>query len=194
MYKLKYLPNTLGIIRIILCIPIIFLTPFGVVSMLLYIAAGLTDAIDGPLARRIKGAESQFGAVLDSIADMVLVFVGFIFLLPVMGLWTFLLFSMYGALAYKVGSGFVGYLKHKEMVLLHTYGNKFLGVFLFSIPIVYYFFTKGLFINFYTLIGLFFIIVITTEEILINLMLHKPSRNIKSIFQVKSINKHFKEQ
>jgi CDP-diacylglycerol--glycerol-3-phosphate 3-phosphatidyltransferase len=147
--------------------------------------AGVTDMIDGPIARRLK-ATSQSGAIIDSVADMV--FVGFIILLPVMGLWAWLLLSMYIALAYKVGSGLIGYIKHREMVLLHTYGNKLLALFLFSIPIVYYFVGASLFVNIYTLFGMVCIFVITTEEILINLLLSKPNRDIQSIFQVKAVN------
>ena len=196
--KLKHLPNALGIFRILLCIPLIFLEKFGLVSMIIYITAGLTDTIDGPLARRIKDGKSELGAVLDSIADMVLVIVGIVFIMPAMVLppfdWLWKAYII--ALSFKLSSGLVGYIKHKEFVMLHTYTNKFLAIILWIIPIIYWLSVKlqdlteaSFALKIYIIFVLACIFIITTEEILINLLLKKPSRNIKSIFGVKAANK-----
>lgn len=188
MKSLKYLPNALTIIRIVCCIPLIFLPPFGIHCIVFYIIAGVTDMIDGPLARRIKDAKSELGAVLDSIADMLLVIIAIVFMMPAMDIFSWLFPAYIIGLTFKIGSGFVGYFRHKEMVLLHTYSNKALALFLFIIPILYYFFGESLALNIYIIFVLVCIFVITTEEILINLLLIKPSRNIKSIFGIKAAN------
>lgn len=67
------LPNTLSVVRIFGSVILVFLAvvgqTFGFVG--LYVALGITDLIDGPLARWMK-QESRTGAKLDSIADILL--------------------------------------------------------------------------------------------------------------------------
>lgn len=197
MKSLKYLPNIITSIRILLCIPIIFLDPLSPVSISLFMIAGFTDMIDGPLARRIKNGKSQLGAILDSIADMLLVIIGILVLLPAMEIFSWLFIAYVIGLAFKISSGFVGYFKHKEMVLLHTYSNKILAILLFLIPIFYFILDVTnainnqavyIILNIYIIFSLVCIFIITTEEILINLLLKKPSRDIRSIFDVKAAN------
>ncbi|MCH9690919.1 MAG: CDP-alcohol phosphatidyltransferase family protein [Gammaproteobacteria bacterium] len=71
---LRYLPNSLSLLRILLIPLIIFLSlrdwpayAFGV-----YIIGALTDLLDGHLARRF-GWHSHFGSILDPVADKLLV-------------------------------------------------------------------------------------------------------------------------
>ena len=180
--------------------------PLGLLSMIFFIGAGVTDMLDGPLARNIKDGQSEFGAILDSVADMILVFIGILYIMPKMRIveggliydWLWPAYII--ALSFKIGSIFVGRIKHKELVMLHTYTNKVLGVILWVVPVMYYFFVHRpqmggvanpyivTAVNIYIIIVLVAIFVITTEEILINLLLIKPSRNLKSIFDVKAIN------
>ena len=54
--------------RIVLSVALLFCPVFFV----LYIVAGITDMIDGAVARR-TGTVSAFGARLDTVADIVLV-------------------------------------------------------------------------------------------------------------------------
>ena len=194
MMKLKHIPNILGFSRILMCVAIIFIQqiqPLGIIFLIVYLLAGVTDMIDGPLARRIKDGKSNFGAVLDSIADMILVIVGVFFIIPKMtGIYDWIFMSYIIALSFKIGSGLVGYIKHKEFVLLHTYSNKVLAFMLFIIPILYFIFGARIGVNFYIVFVMICVYIITTEEILINLMLKKPSRNIKSILGVREANKN----
>ncbi len=68
------LPNILSISRIILLIPIIILFENNLYlsSLLTFIAASVTDFLDGYFARR-DGQTSDLGALLDLIADKVFV-------------------------------------------------------------------------------------------------------------------------
>jgi len=71
------LPNLLTIARIV-AIPIVVwlvlagTTPLGWMAFALYVAAAVTDYVDGYLARRM-GAGSSLGTMLDPIADKMLV-------------------------------------------------------------------------------------------------------------------------
>jgi len=78
------LPNILTLIRVA-AIPVlvaVFYLPFGWSDLLaaaLFLAAGLTDWLDGYLARRL-GQTSPFGAFLDPVADKLIVAVALVML------------------------------------------------------------------------------------------------------------------
>ena len=84
--KLRYIPNCLSVLRLLLCVGIIISSfyggPFSILTMILYICAGVTDMIDGPLARSIKNARSEIGASLDSIADLFMIIVAILVFIP----------------------------------------------------------------------------------------------------------------
>ena len=75
--------NIITGIRIVLSIVLLFFSTFSPVFCALYLTAGLTDMIDGAAARK-TGTESEFGAKLDTIADVVFVAVCLIKLLPIL--------------------------------------------------------------------------------------------------------------
>ena len=81
---LQYLPNSLTILRLLLAIPLGFLILHGDYLWALVIGslAGLSDALDGYFARRLK-AFSRFGAALDPIADKILITATFVCLAQV---------------------------------------------------------------------------------------------------------------
>lgn len=76
---LRYLPNGLTLSRLLLAAPLGLLVLLEQYQWALAVGllAGLTDALDGLLARRLN-ARSRFGAALDPIADKVLVTVAFL--------------------------------------------------------------------------------------------------------------------
>ena len=69
---MKQIPNLLSALRIALCLPLLLVDAMTMPFWTLYLIAGLTDMLDGFLARR-WGVESKFGARLDSMADFVFV-------------------------------------------------------------------------------------------------------------------------
>ena len=100
----------------------------------LYLAAGLSDMLDGFVARRTNSA-SPLGAKLDSIADVVFLAVCLIKLLPVLALpvWLWVWVGLIALLRLvNVVSGFV---RRKKLVLLHTRANKLTGALLFLLPL-----------------------------------------------------------
>jgi cardiolipin synthase len=79
---LRSAPNLLTLIRICLA-PVLVAAIIGghfVLSFVLFVAAGITDALDGTLARVLK-QRSTFGAYLDPVADKLLLSTLFLVLL-----------------------------------------------------------------------------------------------------------------
>ncbi|MEE3403736.1 MAG: CDP-alcohol phosphatidyltransferase family protein [Acutalibacteraceae bacterium] len=74
--------NIITGIRIICSIALLFFPVFSPAFFALYIVAGISDMIDGTVARK-TGTVSQFGSKLDTVADFLLVIVCLIILLPV---------------------------------------------------------------------------------------------------------------
>ena len=201
--KLKYIPNIMGLYRIIASITLIPLflilwiggEPFSsestlaIVALVIFMSAGLTDIFDGTVARAIPGAQSRLGATIDGIADMTLVFVSFVFFIPIMdtGSWVYPAFLI--GMGFKLAVGLFGQFRHKELsILLHTYSMKALGFILFLTPIIYFFSGGAAWTEIYMIFALCAIGVVVTEELLINIMLKGPSQDIKTIFHVKREN------
>jgi CDP-diacylglycerol--glycerol-3-phosphate 3-phosphatidyltransferase len=77
--------NYITLSRIALIIPVLILVSYqensyNWIALILFIVAGITDHVDGFIARR-TGTTSQLGAILDLIADKLLICVPLIFLL-----------------------------------------------------------------------------------------------------------------
>jgi cardiolipin synthase len=74
----KNIPNILTILRMFLVIPCAyaFLNDYNVVAVSIFMLAAFTDFIDGLLARKMAW-HSQLGAVLDPLADKLLIVVLF---------------------------------------------------------------------------------------------------------------------
>lgn len=100
----------------------------------LYLAAGLSDMLDGIVARRTDSA-SPLGARLDSIADLVFLAVCLIKLLPVLMLpvWLWVWVGLIALL--RLINIVSGYVCRKKLVLLHTKANKLTGALLFLLPL-----------------------------------------------------------
>ncbi len=77
----RHLPNLVSVLRIVLVVPIgwMMLERRYDTALWLVLAAGLSDAFDGWLARRF-GWRSRLGAFLDPAADKVLLLTGFVVL------------------------------------------------------------------------------------------------------------------
>ena len=71
---LRYLPNALTFLRLLLALPLgyLILNQQYALALVVGFLAGVTDALDGFAARKL-GYYSQFGAALDPVADKTLV-------------------------------------------------------------------------------------------------------------------------
>ncbi len=126
--------NIITIVRILCSLAILFCPAFSVAFYSLYIVAGLTDIIDGWVARKTNTA-SEFGAKLDTIADFVFVVVCLIKLLPIMDIpvWLYVWIGLIALI--KVINIVSGYVVQKQFVAIHSLMNKVTGVLLFLLPL-----------------------------------------------------------
>ena len=116
--------------RIVLCLPLLLVDAMTLPFWTLYVIAGLTDMLDGFLARR-WGVESKFGARLDSLADFMLVLAVGYKLFPYMKLPT-ALWMMIGLIALvKMVNAICSYVVRHRIEYLHTKANKLTGFMLF---------------------------------------------------------------
>ena len=126
--------NLITSCRILLSLLLLFFPALSPGFYGLYLAAGLSDMLDGFVARRTNSA-SPLGAKLDSMADIVFLAVCLIKLLPVLTLpvWLWVWVGLIALLRLvNVVSGFV---RRKKLVLLHTRANKLTGALLFLLPL-----------------------------------------------------------
>ena len=75
----KDIPNIISITRMVLVIPVVFLMLEKALgwALLLFIIAGISDGIDGYLAKRFNW-HSRLGSILDPLADKLLLISSFI--------------------------------------------------------------------------------------------------------------------
>ena len=126
--------NLLTLCRIPLSAALLFVPVLSPPFCALYLAAGLTDMLDGPVARRC-GSVSAFGSALDTAADLVFVAVCLIRLLPLLALptWLYVWAAVIVLLrAFNLACGFV---LQRRFVALHTVMNKVTGLLLFALPL-----------------------------------------------------------
>ena len=122
--------NLLSASRIALCLPLLLVDAMTLPFWVLYLIAGLTDILDGFLARRWE-VESKFGARLDSLADFVFVLAVGYKLFPWLKL-PVVLWIMIGLIALvKASNAFSVYLVKQRIEFLHTKANKLTGFLLF---------------------------------------------------------------
>ena len=127
---MKRIPNLLSMSRIVLCLPLLMVDAMTVHFWTLYVTAGLTDMLDGFLARR-WGVESKFGARLDSLADFVFVLVVGYKLFPWLKL-PAMLWTMIGLIALvKIINAISSFVVNHRIIFLHTKANKLTGFMLF---------------------------------------------------------------
>ena len=127
---MKQIPNILSASRIALCLTLLLVDAMTLPFWVLYLIAGLTDILDGFLARR-WGVESKFGARLDSLADFVFVLAVGYKLFPWLKL-PATLWMMIGLIALvKASNAFSVYLVKQRIEFLHTKANKLTGFLLF---------------------------------------------------------------
>ena len=133
--KRNWIPNLLTLLRM-LGAPVLLLTePFSLQFYLIHAFCGLTDALDGAIARAMH-VQSRLGAQLDSIAD--LMFYGVLIgkLLPI--LWARMPMSLWwivgAALVIRLCAYGVAAVTQHSFSALHTPLNKFTGLMVFLVP------------------------------------------------------------
>ena len=126
--------NLITIIRIICSIVLMFFPAFSPVFYALYVTAGVSDMVDGFVARK-TGTVSEFGSKLDTAADLVLVAACMIKLIPVIDVPVWLIIWIIVIAVIKAVNLIYVLVKRKEIFVLHTVMNKVTGILLFVLPL-----------------------------------------------------------
>ena len=124
--------------RILCSILMLFSPAFSVQFYILYLICGLTDMVDGTIARTTH-TDSEFGAKLDSVADFIFVVISLVKLLPVIHiprwLWIWILVSA----IIKIINVISGFICKRRLMVEHTIMNKVTGFMLFILPLTFVF-------------------------------------------------------
>ena len=130
----KHIANIITGSRIIFSLPLVFIPLSSAWFYVFYLYCGLTDMIDGAIARK-TGAVSKFGARLDTVADFVFMFVCWVKILPLMHipvwLWVWIIIV---ALIKIFNIAFV-FIHKKKLLSIHSVLNKTTGFALFLLPL-----------------------------------------------------------
>ena len=130
----KQIANIIASCRILGSIGLLFCPVFSDSFYVLYLFCGLTDMVDGTIARK-TGATSSFGARLDTVADFLFVIASFVKLVPVIQfpVWIWVWAAVIAVV--KLVNLVWGILGRKQMPSLHTIANKVTGLCLFLLPL-----------------------------------------------------------
>lgn len=177
---MKSVPNCITAVRIVLSLAMLLITPLSTAFIAVYSICGISDVVDGQMARK-TGSASQLGARLDSVADLVMICVSLIVLLPYIKppmeviLWVVFIFII------RSISMITAYVRYKTFAVLHTYGNKLTGSLLFLFPLSLPYI--------HSFVPMFIICaaasVSAAEELVIHLTSNELEIDRKSLFMIK---------
>ena len=126
--------NLITIVRILCSIALLFCEAFSPWFYALYITAGVSDMVDGWVARKTNTV-SEFGSKLDTVADILFVVVCLVKLLPVLHLpvWIYIWIGLIACI--KVFNIVYSYVVRKQFLADHSILNKVTGALLFALPL-----------------------------------------------------------
>ena len=131
---IKNIANIVTSCRILGSVLLLFFPAFSMEFYVLYILCGLSDMIDGTIARKTNST-SELGGKIDTIADLAFVTVALIKLLPTLPIPQWLWIWGIVIAVIKVGNILWVYATQKQFVALHTMLNKLSGLLLFLLPL-----------------------------------------------------------
>ena len=135
---MKQLPNILSSLRMVGAFALLLINVSSILFEVLYIVCGISDIVDGWLARKLK-CVTRTGALLDSLAD-----IGFIAccawkLLPIFELPQWLWLWAGVIVAIKVVNQLSALVMYGRCCFPHTLANKWAGFLLFiAVPMTFY--------------------------------------------------------
>lgn len=132
---MKNIANYISVSRIIMSIILYFAETFSMAFYLIYIYCGISDMVDGFIARKSKN-ESRIGTILDSVSDMIFVIVAMIKILPALNLSDGIIIWVVFIAFIKIVNVICSYIYHKKILLPHTIANKVAGFILFIAPFI----------------------------------------------------------
>ena len=134
----RCIPNIITALRFLGAACLLLCNPAGAAFWVIYSLCGISDMLDGYLARRLH-AESKTGAVLDSVADICFVACCAIRLLPIVQIPTWLWIWAGVIVIIKIINQVSALIVCKRFCFPHTTTNKLTGLLLFiAVPAVFW--------------------------------------------------------
>lgn len=127
---MKISPNKLSFIRIIFSLLLFFTKPLSYLFFIIYLICSISDVLDGYVARKYN-LVTDFGAKLDSIADMTMFLSLIIVLLPVLNFTLEIYVLILIIVILKIASAIYCYIKFEKLSTIHSYLNKITGLLIF---------------------------------------------------------------
>lgn len=169
--------NVITLIRIALAISLLFIRKYSSLFLILYSICGFTDILDGYIARKTR-TESNFGAKLDTISDLLFFIITFIIMFDILLKDIIFIVFIIIILLIRIISIIIVLKKYNKFAILHTYTNKITGLLLFFIPYFIYLNNANIIVYIIGVIAL----ISSIEELIINIKSKQLDLNKKSIF------------
>ena len=118
----------------IFSLPLVFISLSSAWFYVFYLFCGLTDMIDGTIARKTE-TDSEFGARLDTVADFVFMFVCSLKILPLMHIPIWLWVCIIIVALIKIFNITLVFIRKKKLISIHSVLNKITGFALFLLPL-----------------------------------------------------------
>lgn len=131
---MKHLANIITASRIAASFFLLFFKTLSPWFYVLYVYCGVSDMIDGTVAR-MTNSQSSFGAKLDSVSDVCFFAVCAIKLFGLIKNEKYITVFAAVVLVLKLFSIICGAFKYKRLVMPHTVLNKITGFLLFLVPL-----------------------------------------------------------
>ena len=171
----KYIPNLITCFRLVGSFAMLFTESFSKLFFVLYILCGVSDLLDGTIAR-MTNTTSELGNKLDSVAD--LLFYAVMALKTFPALWDYLPIGVWIIVICTVMIRLFCYsfvaISKKRFASLHTYLNKATGFMVFIIP----FYIKTSYVALFSYTGCIVAAIATLEELVIHLFCQKPVQSL----------------
>jgi len=126
-------PNIITCSRILFSICFLFFPAFSTGFFIFYTSAGLTDLLDGEVARKTD-CESELGSKLDTAADWVFIIAALVKILPSIDIPPLLLVWVIAILIVKITNVVYGFRLHGRFTAVHSPMNKITGLLVFLFP------------------------------------------------------------
>lgn len=173
------IPNMITSFRLVATCFLFFLEPCGAAFFVVYSLAGLSDVLDGFVARKL-GVTSEIGAKLDSIADLAFYAMMLVRLFPVLlaRLSHWIWYAVGLLLTVRLCAYLIAAFRFHRFASLHTWMNKLTGLMLFATPYLTKLPVFSAFCWTVCAIGM----LASVEELIIHLRQKDYSATVKSVF------------
>lgn len=172
--------DAVTLVRIAGTLALVFLRPLSAAFLWIYALTGLTDVLDGFIARRTHTA-SGFGARLDSVADLLFYALMLFRLFPILrdALPADILYAAAAVLLLRAAAYITAAVKYRLFASLHTCLNKLTGAAVFLLP----FLLTTAHAAEYCRAVCVLAAAASLEELLIHLLRRDYRADVRSIFQ-----------